>query len=95
MLAVLAMVWAAEQFSFHQCRLLGLGMGFSLRVDWLAHCYCLDKWLNCLAVGVTLCGSAVHMTHVSYTSHASVRGLVSGHWSSQSDLVGYLNLVSG
>jgi hypothetical protein len=44
-LAVLAMAWAAEQFSFHQRGLLGLGMGFGLRVDWLARCMALSKML--------------------------------------------------
>ena len=36
------------------------------------HCYRLDKRLNCLAVGVTPCGSAVHITCVSYMSRALV-----------------------
>jgi hypothetical protein len=58
-------------------------------------CYHLGKWLNCLVVGVTPPGSAVLTTHVSYTNHASVRGLVSGHWLSQSILLGYLSLMSG
>jgi len=42
-------------------------------------CYRLDKRLDCLVVGAILLGSAVHMTHVSYTSRASVRGPVGGH----------------
>ena len=58
-------------------------------------CYRLDKQLNCLIVGVTPHGSAARMTRVSYTSRASVRGPVSGHWLSQSILLGYPNLVSG
>jgi len=58
-------------------------------------CYHLDKQLNCLVVGATRCGSAVHTMHVSYMSHASAMGLVSGHRSSRSDLLGYLNLMSG
>jgi hypothetical protein len=58
-------------------------------------CYHLDKWLNCLAVGVTPRGSVVHMMHVSYMSRASAMGLVSGHQSNRSDLLGYPNLVSG
>ena len=58
-------------------------------------CYRLDKWLNCLAVGVTPPGFTARTTHVSYMSHASVRGLVSGCRLSQSVLLGYPNLVSG
>jgi hypothetical protein len=58
-------------------------------------CYLLDKQLNCLVVGVTPPSFAVHMTCVSYMSRASVRGPASGHQSSQSVLLGYLNLVSG
>jgi hypothetical protein len=58
-------------------------------------CYHLDKQLNCLIVGVTPYGSAVHMTCVSYMNCASVRGLVGGHQSNQSILLGYLCLVSG
>ena len=44
-LVVLAITWAAEQFSFHQHGLLGLGMGFGLRVNWLTHCMALSKML--------------------------------------------------
>ena len=58
-------------------------------------CYHLDKQLNCLVVGVTRCGSAACMTCVLYTSRASAMGLVSGRQSSQSNLLGYPNLVSG
>ena len=58
-------------------------------------CYRLDKWLNCLVVGVTPHGSAARITCVSYTSCASARGLVGGPWSNQSVLLGYLCLVSG
>ena len=58
-------------------------------------CYRLDKRLNCLAVSVTLHGSAVRMTRVSYMSCASVRGLAGGHQSSRSVLLGYPCLVSG
>jgi hypothetical protein len=58
-------------------------------------CYRLDKWLNCLVVGVTPLGSAAHMTHVSYMSHASVRGLVGGHWLNRSIPPGQLSLMSG
>ena len=61
----------------------------------LAHCYRLGKRLNCLAVGVTPRGSAVHMTRVSYMSRASVRGLAGGHRSSRSVLLGYPCLMSG
>jgi hypothetical protein len=41
-------------------------------------CYCLGKQLNCLIVGATPLGFAAHTMCVSYMSHASVRGLVSG-----------------
>jgi len=58
-------------------------------------CYHLDKRLKGLVVGVTHHGSAVHTMRASYTSCASVTGPVSGHQSSWSDLLGYLNLVSG
>jgi len=58
-------------------------------------CYRLDKQLKGLVVGVTCRGSAVHMTRASCTNHASATGLVSGHRSSRSDLLGCLNLVSG
>jgi len=58
-------------------------------------CYHLDKRLNCLAVGVTLPGFAVPMTYALYTSLASVKGLVNGHRSNQSILLGYQSLVSG
>jgi hypothetical protein len=61
----------------------------------MAPCYCLDKRLNCLIAGAIPPGSAVHMMHVSYMSHASARGPVSGHQLSQSVLLGYLNLMSG
>jgi hypothetical protein len=61
----------------------------------MSYCYRLDKQLNSLIVGATLCGSAVCMTRVSYMSHASARGLVSGHWLSRSVLSGYPYLVSG
>ena len=61
----------------------------------LDQCYHPDKRLNCLVVGVTHCGSAVCTMHASYTSRASVIGPVSGRWSSRSNLLGYLNLVSG
>jgi len=61
----------------------------------MCRCYCLDKRLNCLAVGATPRGSVVCMMRVSYTSRASAMGLVSGHQSNQSDLLGYPNLVSG
>jgi hypothetical protein len=57
--------------------------------------YCLDKQLNCLVVGVTPRGSAARMTRVSYTSRASVRGLVSGHRLSRSVLLGCPCLMSG
>jgi len=62
---------------------------------WQFNCYRLDKWLNCLVVGVTPHGSAVCMTHVSYTNRASVRGPVGGHQSNWSILLGYPCLVSG
>ena len=58
-------------------------------------CYRLDKWLNCLLVGATPPGSAVHMTRVSYISLASARGPASGRRSNRSILPGYPNLVSG
>jgi hypothetical protein len=58
-------------------------------------CYCLDKRLNCLVVGATPPGFAVCMTCVSYMSHASARGLVSGHRLNWSVLLRYPNLVSG
>jgi hypothetical protein len=58
-------------------------------------CYCLDKQLNCLVVGVTPSGSAVRMTRVSYTSHAFVRDPVGGHRLSWSVLAGCLSLKSG
>ena len=61
----------------------------------LFDCYRLGKWLNCITVGVTPCGSAVHMMRVSYTSRASVRGLAGGHQSSQFVPLGYPYLVSG
>jgi hypothetical protein len=59
------------------------------------HCYRLDKQLNYLVIGATYRSSAVCTMRVSYTSHASATGLVSGHRSSRSDLLRYLNLVSG
>jgi len=58
-------------------------------------CYRLDKRLKGLVVGATYLGSAVHMMRASYTSRVSVRGLVSGHRLSRSNLLGYLNHVSG
>jgi hypothetical protein len=61
----------------------------------LTACYRLGMQLNCLVVGVTRRGSAVRITRALYTSHASATGLVSGRRSSQSDLLGYLSLVSG
>jgi hypothetical protein len=77
-----------------ECAAWNIHKGLSRRVLQCA-CYRLDKWLNCLAVGVTPHGSAVHMTRVSYTSRASVRGLVGGHQSNQSILLGYPCLMSG
>jgi hypothetical protein len=58
-------------------------------------CYHLDKRLNCLIVGAILPGSAVCMIRVLYTSRVSAKDPVGGCWLSQSDLLGYPNLVSG
>jgi hypothetical protein len=75
--------------------LLGLAFASVFTTLVLGLCYRLDKRINCLTVGATSPGSAVRMTRVSYTSHASVRGLASGHQSNRSVLAGYLSLVSG
>jgi hypothetical protein len=60
-----------KRFKEGQQKLPKKGWGWLIHVsDFVEEengCYRLDKWLNCLAMGVTPPGSAVHMTRASVT----------------------------